>query len=98
MALGVYSASNKNEYQEYSWWVKGGRCIRLTNLQPSLSRVSRKCGTLNLSNPMSLHGLLQGYLYLTAVDRKYIVRHKYSVIPVMDLLLEAEDFSPFFLW
>jgi len=29
---GVDSASNRNEYQEYSLGGKGGRCVRLTTL------------------------------------------------------------------
>ena len=32
---GVNSASNRNEYQEYFVWGKGGRCVGLTTLQPS---------------------------------------------------------------
>jgi hypothetical protein len=44
---GVDSASNRNEYQEDSWGVKR-RCIRLTTLP---SPLSRKCGTLNVSQP-----------------------------------------------
>jgi len=32
---GVDSASDRNEYQEYFLWGKGGRCVGLTTLPPS---------------------------------------------------------------
>jgi len=35
MALGVDSARNRNEYQEYILGGKGGRCVGLTTLPPS---------------------------------------------------------------
>ena len=35
MALGVDSASNRNEYQEYFLVGKGGRSVGLTTLPPS---------------------------------------------------------------
>jgi hypothetical protein len=48
---GDDSVSNRNEYQEDSWGVKGGQCVRLTSLLPSVSQLSRRCGSLDLSHP-----------------------------------------------
>ena len=50
MALGVDSASNRNEYQKYFLGAKGGRCVRLTTLPPSCA-VVMKSGNLNFLEP-----------------------------------------------
>jgi hypothetical protein len=64
IALRVDSVPNGNEYQESSWrWRAVDRCVRLTTSPSSMSSLSGKCRSLDVSHLMGLHGLLQGQFY-----------------------------------
>jgi hypothetical protein len=51
IALGTTQLLNRIEYQESSWGVKDGRRITLKTILSSVSRMSRKCGSLDISQP-----------------------------------------------
>jgi hypothetical protein len=72
LIAGVYSAYNKNKYQIYKqkhfWVVERGRCVRLTTSPPSVNRMPRQCGILNISLPCRLPNSVTGIALILYVD------------------------------
>jgi len=76
MALGVDSASNRNEYQEHFLGCKGGRCVGLKTYHHPVT-LSRNLGTVTSWNPLGhstpVTGLIYLYLYSFLLEAESIL-------------------------
>jgi hypothetical protein len=92
---GVDSATNRNEYQNSSWEVKGGRCVGLTTLRPSVSRLSRRCESLDLHNPMEpprpVSGIALPFFFTSLILKPYLMTLTTHLLLLMGLYEGRRD-------
>jgi hypothetical protein len=77
---GVFSASNRNEYQKQKNHGSGEQSLGLTTLQPSVSLLSRQCGILNISQTSRpLQSVTESFTFLFIFLNEYQYRSKKSM-------------------
>jgi hypothetical protein len=92
MAPGVDSAFKANDYQEYSWEFKLDRPVNFTTSPPSLSRLSRLCETLEVSQPYRSPRPVTCFTHSVSIHvlDSPVYLHEYLTgfsIPVTDVIL-----------